>query len=205
LSAVHRLMLLTHLRREKRATIRDFRSALAFMLTGDRGCSDVHEARRRGVAPLANRGWLYYNAAHSGEGCPDLLLDEWENMDPAAIASPRLDRHLWFHREPQFASTLQKLVTMDERRPAVPVISTGDTDHEWLASMKRRYFFEADREVVEHSGFPAPARLMPYLYLEEFVGAVTEEVADDRVLPRLLRGISRSDGVPADACDGTLS
>ncbi len=205
LASVHRLMLLTHLRREKRATIRDFRSALAYMLTGDRGCAEVHDVRARGISPLADREWLYFNAAHSGQGCPDLLLDEWKTMDPATIAAPRLDRHLWFHREPQFAPTIQRLVAQTGQKPMVPVASNGDADHDWLASMKRRYFFEGETEEAQHAGFVLPGRLMAYRYLEDFVAAVSADAADQSVLRRLLRGLSRSDGVPAEACEGTLS
>ena len=49
LDAVDELVATSYLRRQRRATFRDVRSALAWLITGDRSCEDVHEAREQGM------------------------------------------------------------------------------------------------------------------------------------------------------------
>ena len=41
-AAIAELLLTSHLRRRRRATFRDLRSSTAYLLTGDRGCEEIH-------------------------------------------------------------------------------------------------------------------------------------------------------------------
>lgn len=206
-AALHRLFLITHLRRDKRATIRDLRSAVAYLITSDRGCEDVHGRRLAGSSPLSDRDWLYFNAAHSGRGGPDLLLDEWADIDPATVPTPRLDRFFWFHREAADAPAIGKSLESAPHRPPVTLSAPLGEDQAWLASMKRRYFFEGRHEGLgwEEGSSSRPLALTPYRYLDTFVDVLAAKVSDQAAIARLLLGVSRSDGVPAEACGDTLS
>jgi len=206
-AALHRLFLITHLRRDRRATIRDVRSAMAYLITSDRGCADVHALRQSGGSPLNDRDWLYFNAAHNGRGSPDLLLDEWRSIDPAIVPSPRLDRFFWFHREAPHAPTLAKCFQPASHRPPIALPSPLDEDADWLASTKRRFFFEGRPDGLSWHKEPGtpPDTLIPYRYLDEFTSVLSKRVSDEESVSRLILGISRSDGVPSEACQGTLS
>lgn len=85
------LMLISHLRRRRRATFRDVRSAIAWLITGDRDCPDVHDLVRQG----RNAGFMSDAMAHDlafASGSNDYLVDEWTDLDPALVPNPRVDR-----------------------------------------------------------------------------------------------------------------
>jgi len=91
---LHRLVLTSHLRRGRRPTIRDLRSALAYLITTDVGCADIHgefEAGELGVNALDRH---FSVAAFNEAGGRDRLLDEWRLLDPGKIAAPRAERQL---------------------------------------------------------------------------------------------------------------
>lgn len=198
---LHRLILAVHLRRERRATVRDLRSALAYLITHDCGCRTIHEERSKGQWPLANISRYYFNAAFDGSGGPDLLLDEWQQLDPSLVPVPRLDRYLHFHRNQDQLDQIEALFLRTEDRPS-PAITTSDP-RERIAALKRRYIFEAaeDRNVGRRE-LPGPAKLIPYRHLDDFMETITGRVPPEGIRDRLLLGISRADGVPF-ACDGS--
>ena len=55
-AAIDELVLTSHLRRRRRATFRDVRSALAWVITGDRSCAEVHSDREEGRAGAPGSG-----------------------------------------------------------------------------------------------------------------------------------------------------
>ena len=166
---LRRLLLAAHLRREKRATIRDLRSALAYILTADIGCDDVHAEREKHLSPLDKSEWLYFNTAFTSGNASDLVLDEWAQMDPALVSSPRLDRFLFFHRHRDQAHVLQGLFAENEHRSLRRLDHRVGVVGEWLAEHKRRFYFEG-RSVDADSAWDIPGRetLLPYRYFSEF-------------------------------------
>ena len=122
---LHRLILAMHLRRERRATVRDLRSALAFLITHDCGCETVHQERAKGQWPLADISRYYFNAVFDGSGVPDLLLDEWQQLDPSLVPAPRLDRYLHFHRNQDQLNQIEELFRQAEGRPS-PTLASPD-------------------------------------------------------------------------------
>ena len=192
---LHRLLLAIHLRRERRATVRDLRSALAFLITHDLGCGTIHEERAKGQWPLADASRYYFNATFDGSGGPDLLLDEWQQIDPALVPAPRLDRYLHFHRNPDQSTCIEALFRRAAARPA-PAMASPDY-RERIAALKRRYAFEADGGPdAKSKQFPSPDQLIPYRYLDDFVSTLTGALPPEQIGARLLPGISRADGVP---------
>lgn len=153
---LHRLLLTVHLRRERRVTVRDLRSALAFILTHDMDCRDVHDAITEGRWPLADSSVYYFNAAFDGSGGEDLLLDEWRQLDPSFTPTPRLDRFLYFHRNPDQIDLIETLfLPVSDRSPPDFV---GETPSSRISNLKRRYFFEGDASHSATDRLPAPWR-----------------------------------------------
>lgn len=191
---LHSLLLAAHLRRERRATIRDLRSALGFLITHNLGCNQVHDLVRAGRG-LPNEA-LYYNAAFDGSGGSDLLLQEWKQLDPADTLSPTLERYLFFRRQEDRLPEVEALFLQAQTRSKT--LERPASDEEWLRQMKRRYFFEGRLlpDQAEATPLPSPAELLPYRYFQEFQAALTVSEIDHRLLGRLLHGIARADGVP---------
>ncbi len=91
LGAFNELVLISHLRRRRRATFRDLRSAAAWLLTGDHGCADVHELIEQGRNFTLMSDVLAHDLAFTTRS-NDYLVDEWSDFDPALVPDPRVDR-----------------------------------------------------------------------------------------------------------------
>jgi len=196
------VLLAAHLRRERRPTVRDLRSALAFIITHDLGCQDIHAKRQAGELAVSDLSFLYYNSAFDGSGSPDLLLDEWARMDPGQVASPKLDRFLFFHREP---SQWHRVEAIFRKVPGR--LNRLPPPEDWLAQLKRRYFFEGDYSPDRETAveLPDPDTLLPYRHFGRFKKSLKEQPTGSELLGDLLTGISRVDGVPASVCNRGLA
>ena len=207
-SRLERLFLIQHWRRNRRATIRDVRSALAYFITGNLACEDVHEERK---AKARDQAWplrAYFHAAFNARRERDEMLTDLEAVDPAQRANPRLDRFLHFHRNSEKWRTILRYLR--------PVLGRGGFDeavspdvfgNSWQAAVKRRLYFESDDPKLENDRWDLPPsnRLLPYLYLDDFVLCLTGEIPLSHVVERLLAGISRSEGITRQAAGRKLS
>jgi len=97
---MQRLFSLVHLKNELHLTLRDSRSALAFMLTSGRTCAQIHDLYADENRNEVLSGF-YYNAifggsdpASEGSGSVDRLLTALRAFDPAQTGDPLLDRRL---------------------------------------------------------------------------------------------------------------
>jgi hypothetical protein len=195
------LLQAVHLRRERRPTIRDLRSAVAYLITQDLSCPEIHAERHGKHYPLSLLGRPYFNAIFSGRGGPDLLLDQWQSLDPAIVASASLDRFLHFHRERSGLAKVEDLFDAIDGRPTRP--SAGLDEEAWFAATKRRYLFEAASR--EDDQLPDPDRLLAYRHLSAFLDALAGAGDDQDLLQQLLTAIGRADGVPLTAAIPGLS
>ncbi|CAJ61293.1 MULTISPECIES: methylation-associated defense system protein kinase MAD6 [Frankia] len=127
---LHRLVLTSHLRRGRRPTIRDLRSALAYLVTVDLGCLDIHREFRDGLLGLSALDRHFSAAAFNALGGRDRLLDEWRMLDPGAVSAPRAERLL------------------------APKARTADE----VIRAKRRYYFTAADEELAAVGHLGPYR-----------------------------------------------
>ena len=186
------LLIAVHLRRERRPTVRDLRSTAAFILTHDLACEDVHEERGNERSPAADTSRLYFNATFDASGSPDLLLDEWAQLDPAATAAPELDRFIYFHRKQPHSYKLESAFLKPEHREALSVDIGLRHVEPWMKSIKRRYAFEA---ASSSNGMPSPHDVLPYRFFRQFVETLRRPDRDP-ALELVLAGISRADGVP---------
>lgn len=89
--AIGELVLTSHLRRRRRATFRDVRSALGWLITGDKSCDEVHDERERGLDSSKSSTALLHDLAFD-QNNPDYLIQEWAELDPAAVAAPDVER-----------------------------------------------------------------------------------------------------------------
>ena len=84
---------LVHLRGQLHVTLRDLRSALAFMLTSGRDCAQIHELYRTGNAEEILSSF-YFNSWLGDPGTADRLLRQLSELDVAPVPQPALDRRL---------------------------------------------------------------------------------------------------------------
>lgn len=85
------LVSISHLRRKRRATFRDLRSAIAWTITGDRSCDEVHEAFKEGRDLRRADGTLAFDLAFHSDN-QDYLISEWSNFDPEILLAPGIER-----------------------------------------------------------------------------------------------------------------
>jgi serine/threonine protein kinase len=163
------LVLASHLRRRRRATFRDVRSALGWLVTGDRGCADVHAAREDGQDLLRASSSRVSDLAFE-EGCQDYLVQEWVDLDPARVAAPAVERAA-------------------RSRGALAATQIGEQDE--TGRLQRLLFFGGwSAPGVERESVRA------YRYLGEYVAALASDEGALDAVPRLLFGLSKLLGAP---------
>lgn len=93
------LLRMVSYRRELHLTIRDLRSFIAFMITGDRRCEDVDRIYFKNVdSPEEYWRYFYFNAAgDDGVASEDRLVKLLRSTDVAHVAIPVIDRELYFN------------------------------------------------------------------------------------------------------------
>jgi serine/threonine protein kinase len=200
------LLTLTHLRRQRQMTMRDLRSALAYLITGNKNCEQIHQAREReeGGATLVNLS--YWRLAFAPLEQADEVLQELIALDPARFPRPHLDRYLHFHQSIADGEIRRHLFSDGIDLP----LQRFGNEQEWMAAVKRRLYFEASLRKNQ----PAQAQqmlpkvhalsLLPYHYAQTFVELLEdryEEGALTEIREQLALGILRSDGVIEDVIE----
>lgn len=171
---VSQLVLQSHLRRSKRATIRRVRSAIGWMLTGDLGCEDVHKRLDRNEDLTGPNGYSLSDLAFS-KRANDALISEWLLFDPATSIDVEL----------------QNLVHGDNSIEAQAYPAGVRYAH----SMRKKFFALA--ESID-SGSRSPSQL--YDSLQIYKGALTGDKSE--VLEIVLKGISSVLGASGYQGDG---
>lgn len=195
------LYTITHLRGRLHITLRDLRSALAYMLVGTRDCGEIHELYRTGQRDQISQGF-YFNSWRGGDAPnADRLLTLLAEVDVADSDDPRLDRALDFV-SPAADRTLFRF----EQR--------GNYDREIL----RSFYDELPRDIsgkisahrVEaHRRFIAMARrrafferrdigwrtMLPYKAAEDLLAVVRGDRSPEILLEPLVMAINRGEGL----------
>lgn len=203
-----KIFLIQHWRRTRRATIRDVRSALSFFITGNLSCEDVHTIRESGKRSHEWPVRSYFHALFDQLHENDEMLSDLAAMDPAQRPNPRLDRFLHFHRNAEkWRAVLDYLRPVPGRIEFQEATSPDVFGSSWHGAVKRRLYFEADDDKLQNDKWELPpkSQLLPYLYLSDFIEALTGKLSGEIVLERLLAGISRSEGITRQAASGKLS
>lgn len=181
-------LLLAYMRGNRHLTIRDLKSGLAYLITADLSCADVHAARRRDDTLMAV-DHAYWNLAYTTSSQRDIMLGELQTLDPGRFAYPRLERYFFFHQAPDQRAQRIRLFANDVDLP--PIVATD----EWLAQIKRRLYFESagvQDDGIPHIDWP---NLLPYRHARTFLAIMNREDDGAAVLSDLLRGLSHSDGL----------
>ena len=204
------LLLLTHLRRQRHMTMRDLRSAIAYLITGNTNCAEVHRARHSNESGASLLDLAYWRSAFAPLEMSDELLKDLSSLDPARFPHPHLDRFLHFHQALENDEQRRLLFADKVDLP----LQRFRNEHEWMAAVKRRLYFDIDKTQQTQNetkhGIPKISwrAFLPYKYAHIFVLLLDNRFDEEgiaQVRERLALGILRSDGILEDVPAGKLS
>lgn len=200
------LYTITHLRGRLHITMRDLRSALAFMLVGTIDCDDIHKLYQNGGEQNLNQilNGFYFNSWLGGsEGSNDRFISLLHEIDVAQVSNPELDRRLGFMPpqmnkaarfnfdrrsgyDDELIETLFRNLPRDYSSKNRPRLI--DRHRIYLSHMRRRHFFER-RDVGWND-------MLPYRSIEQFLGTIKHHgVKSADELVTILRAINRGEGL----------
>ena len=171
---ISELVRVSHLRRRRRATLRDLRSALSWVITGNRSCHDVHSARKLGQNLKLGKDALYFDLAFSRHSI-DYLIQEWSEIDPAEVSSSILIRNA---REDGLLN-----------QNSVASIA------EQISAIKRKQFFN-----FQDGDYSIHRDLLAYEHIEKFTDLLFNP--SNEILDQVLLGISKIVGASGFAGEG---
>ncbi|NQU63513.1 MAG: protein kinase, partial [SAR324 cluster bacterium] len=200
------LYTITHLRGRRHITMRDLRSALAFMLVGTEDCTGIQNLYQNGGEESWNDilSRFYFNSWIDGNrDNHDLLIKLLQEIDIAQVSNPALDRELGFldlehkqlsrfdfngrpNHDEELISLLFKNLPRDyssKRRHHLVV------KHQiYLNHMRRKHFFEC-RDLTWKS-------MLPYKSMGQFIRTISagDEDRQER-LKQVLMAINRGEGL----------
>lgn len=204
------LLLLAHLRRQRHMTMRDLRSTIAYLITGNLNCEQVHEARHGDEAGASLIDHSYWRLAFAPLEMNDDVLKDLTIFDPARFPHSQLDRFLHFHHAPEEKDTRRSLYIDQIDLPPQRYVD----EREWIAATKRRLYFEVSKvskEAKDAARVAPPIRrqqLLPYRYARDFIAFLDDRLDEEAVAwirEQLALGLLRSDGVMEDVPPSTLN
>jgi serine/threonine protein kinase len=204
------LLRLVHMRGQLHVTLRDLRSALAFMLTSGRDCGQIHELYRTGDASQILDGF-YFNSWLGSPGTADRLLGLLRELDVAAVPDPALDRRLaalgpaadhgmmTIDRRGDYDLSLLVAAFGQARQADGAASGEAGPAAGYLAAARRRFYFECVDD--ERARAALPFRSAERFW--DWLGKPTELAAR---MPDLVTAINRGEGLPDGAlADGGLA
>lgn len=204
------LLRLVHLRGQMHVTLRDLRSALAFMLTSGRDCAQIHELYHKGDAKQI-LGSFYFNSWLGNEESADRLLHLMRELDVAAVSDPTLDRRLaalgpavdhgMMTIDQRGGYDLRLLTAAFEQAQRAEGTSLGDAGPAvaYLASARRRFYFECIDDDRARSA-------LPFRSAERFLGWLARPAELEARVPDLVAAINKGEGLSDQAlADGGLA
>src|SRR5258708_23392797 len=118
--------------------MRDLRSALAYLITGNKSCEQVHGARHGADAGASLINSAYWQSAFAPLEQHDELLADLMPFDPARFPHPHLDRFLHFHQTARDAE--QRTLLFPYKKYLPP--QRFDSEARSLSAFKRRLYFD---------------------------------------------------------------
>ncbi|WP_263249607.1 methylation-associated defense system protein kinase MAD6 [Saccharopolyspora rosea] len=187
---------LVHLRGRLHITLRDLRSALAYMLTSGRSCDDIKSLYERGRGQDILDGY-YFNSWAGPEHGQDRLLTELRALDVGSTPDPALERRLDYVGPDTGSATM----TFDQRsaydlellRARFEHLPRGGepdlTAHRaYITAAKRRFFFEC----LDDTRWPA---LLPYQSARAFLDVLARPESAPEHLGEIIDAINRGEGL----------
>ena len=207
---------LVRLRRRMHVTMRDLRSALAYIAGGNRRCDEIVELAGDKDTPASARallaGHLYnslFAAGHTQRdqaATRDRLLRTVASLDVARTANPMDDGSLWLDEQPSLRDpaglTRTDRTLLEHLRAALPTgpqtLASTNARREIAfvhGSLRRKLFLEREE--------PTWIEMLPYARLARFQRQLTKSTDDD--LSAIVRAISNSEGLYDDRFAGELA
>lgn len=200
------LYTITHLRGRLHITMRDLRSALAYMMVGTRDCDGIHQLYNNGGEKNQNQilyGYYFNSWLGGGEESNDRLISLLREIDVAEVSNPDLDRELGFlnpktkamsrfsfadrsgYDDDLVEALFRKLPRDYSMRSRIRLIAKHQN---YLSHMRRRHFFERR----DHGW----KEMLPYGSITPFLSAikVPGEKDTDEVMS-VLQAINRGEGL----------
>ncbi len=204
------LYTITHLRGRLHITMRDLRSALAFMLVGTQDCDGIHQLYQNGGEETQNRilDGFYFNSWLGGaEGSNDRLIALLREIDVAEVSNPDLDRELGFLNPKTKAMSRFSFAERSgyDNELVETLFCSLPRDYSsknrtrliakhrnYLSHMRRRHFFEC-RDSQENRPWE---KMLPYEHIDPFLIAIEESGAKSQdEVTTILRAINRGEGL----------
>jgi len=204
------LYTLTHLRGRLHITLRDLRSAIAFMLAGTRDCRGIHGLYQSGDRQTIAQGF-YFNAwMGGGRSTSDRLLSLLREIDVGASSDPRLDRGIDFvspvaerglfrldRRAGYEREVLRRLFDdLPRDLSGRPSEDRASAHRAYVAMVRRRAYFER-----RDSGW---RQMLPYRSAKRLLGLLRERTPLQEELPRVLGALNRGEGLYGPASLGDV-
>ncbi|ARN34972.1 protein kinase [Pseudomonas aeruginosa] len=194
------LYTMAHLRGRLHITMRDLRSALSFMLIGNRDCGEIHALYMAGKHDEVARSYYFNSWMGGGQPTSDRLLTLLGELDVGKQEDPCFDRGLdfvqpddralfRFERRGQFDFEVLKRLFADLPRGAgdVSVRQRARKHREYVAMARRKHFFER-RDA-------SWGKMLPYRSAKRMVEIVRGETSIDALTSEILHAINRGEGL----------
>lgn len=199
------LYTITHLRGQLHVTLRDLRSALAYMLVGTRDCDDVHKLYNEGTSTSIQQilDGFYFNAWMGGTyPTQDRLIALLREIDVGEVSNAELDRSFDFleptaremarfsyaNRASYDDMLLEKHFRQLSREYSKPTRQKSIEQHRhYVAMLRRRHYFECRDESWQ--------AMLPYRHYPAFLALITQTSDSIEQVPILLQAINRGEGL----------
>jgi len=194
------LYTMAHLRGRLHITMRDLRSALSFMLIGNRDCDEIHALYAAGKHGEVARSYYFNSWMGGGQQTSDRLLTLLSDLDVGKQEDPRFDRGLdfvqpddralfRFERRGQFDFDVLKRLFGDLPRGLsdASVRQRARKHREYVAMARRKHFFERRDACWE--------KMLPYRSAKRMVEIVRGETSIDSLTSEILHAINRGEGL----------
>ena len=199
---IRTLFEIIHLRRQLHITMRDLRSALSWMLFRDQSCLDVAEKIRINNPPADRLNWFYYSAFGNqkdnitNDQSADRLVRLLQQIDPARVSNPALDRILYFKGldgQPNLSFENRSGIVIDE-------IASWTLPSTWLSAQQPQMMAEHQQRnaFLRRVAFferrdQGWTQMLPYRHLEDFRQAAQNQNPKD-LMRKVARGFSFVEG-----------
>lgn len=194
------LYTMAHLRGRLHITMRDLRSALSFMLIGNRDCGEIHALYAAGKHDEVARSFYFNSWMGGGQPTSDRLLTLLSGLDVGKQEDPRFDRGLdfvqpddralfRFERRGQFDFEVLKRLFGDLPRGLsdTSVRQRARKHREYVAMARRKHFFERRDTSWE--------KMLPYRSAKRMVEIVRGATPIEELTSEILHAINRGEGL----------
>lgn len=194
------LYTMVHLRGRLHITMRDLRSALSFMLIGNRDCAEIHTLYQAGKHADVARSYYFNSWMGGDEPNADRLISQLRELDVGQLEDPRFDRGLDFVQPDDRAlfrferrsgydfDVLKRLFSELPRGVSESTVRQRAKKHrDYVAMARRKHFFERRDNSWE--------RMLPYRSAKRMVDVVRDPAALDGLTQELLHAINRGEGL----------